>query len=322
MASDSNRQTPVRRVRRPSSSSGPPVLLIVLGIFALIGFLGFIFVDGVNKPNTASTMIFAAEKAFANGMGSIDVETKIHMAEADTNITAEERLQIKGLRERLKVRDVEIALVTKNLIGSTYLQKKLKNYSERYLSGSPEKPKARVFLKRCEYFKKRWPQHPELDWVQRQVTRFSGFVNLSEPPTFDDVIWEADTETRSKPRDYTRAFEAFDSFLKTASSEERTLITNIRKKMEVERQEYHEDRMKQAEFEFDKNKNEALAVQWLVWGVIGMGDQVMSDEAATYLLKMPNADAFFRGYRSKQPLVFERLGQYPLIKARLDALDE
>lgn len=321
MASSRQRSSQSTRVRRPARSSGPPVGLIIAGIFLGVAALGWMFMSGVNKPNSATTMIAAAEKAYAQGMGRTDVETKLRLAEADPSMSAEQRVQVKDLRERLKVRDAEVALATHNMLGTTYLQKKLKNYSDKYLSGKPDKPKARVFLQRCKVFKQRWPEHPEMDWVKRQEARFAGFVNLNDPPTFEDVAWEAEALTYAKPRDYTKAFEALDKFIATASAEDRTLAENLKKKMEADRKEYHEDRMLQAKYELETNKDEAAAVQWLVWGVIGMGDEAMSDEAATYLLKMPNCDAFLRGYRSKQPLVFERLEQYPKIKARIDTLD-
>jgi len=322
MASSRQRPSETTRIRRPARSSGPPVGLIIAGIFLGLGVLGWAFMSGVNKPNSATTMIAAAEKAYAQGFGSTDVETKLRLAEADSSMSAEQRVQIKDLRQRLKVRDAEVALATHNILGTTYMQKKLKNYSDRYLTGKPDKPKARVFLQRCVVFKQRWPEHPEMDWVERQERRFAGFVSLSDAPTFEDVAWEAEALTYAKPRDYKMAFDALDSFMATASGDDKTLAANLKKTMEADRKEYHEDRMLQAEYELKENTDEAAAVQWLVWGVIGMGDQDMSDEAAKYLLNMPSVDAYLRGYRTKQPLVFERLKTYPMIKAQIDKLGD
>ncbi len=58
----------------------------------------------------------------------------------------------------------------------------------------------------------------------------------------------------------------------------------------------------------------------MVWGAIGTGDEGMSNEAATYLLKMPSCDAYLRGYKNSQPLVFERLAAHPMMKDRIAAL--
>ena len=296
-------------------------MLIIGGILLAIAIGAWAFMSGVNATSGATTMIAAAEKSYSDGMGSTEVERKLRMAEADPDMTAEESLQVKDLRARLKVRDAEVALAAHNLVGTTYLQKKLKNYADKYLSGSPEKPKARVFLQRCELFKQRWPEHPEMDWVDRQERRFAGFVSLADAPSFADVAWEAEALTYAKPRDYTQAFEAIDRFVRTASPDDKTLAGNLKKKMEADRSEYHIDRMLQAKFELEENQDEAAAMHWLVWGVVGMGDQAMSDEAADYLVKMPNADAYLRGYRTNQPLVFERLSQYPKLKARIAGLD-
>jgi len=296
-------------------------MLIIGGLLVAIAIGAWAFMSGVNAPNSATTMIAAAEKAYAQGMGSTDIEKKLRSAEADPSMSAEESLQIKDLRARLKVREAEVALAAHNLVGTTYLQKKLKNYADKYLTGTPDKSKARVFLQRCQVFKQRWPEHPEMDWVERQERRFAGFVNLTDPPSFADVTWEAEALTYSKPRDYTLAFRALDKFAASATGADKTLVANLKKTMEADRAEYHMDRMLQAKFELEENKDEAAAMQWLVWGVIGMGDQAMSDEAAEYLLKMPNADAYLRGYRTNQPLVFERMLEYPSLKAHIQSLD-
>ncbi|MDF1800781.1 MAG: hypothetical protein P1V81_16520 [Planctomycetota bacterium] len=306
---------PARRpVRRPSSG-GPPTGLIIAGLLVGLAVLGWAFMSSTNKGSSASTMIFAAEKALADGMSSNDVNTKLKKAEADSGVTAEQRIRINELRALLKERDKQTALDVHNSVGTVFVEKKLRNYSQKYLEGDPEPAKARVFLERCKEFHERWPEHQETDWVERQERRFKTIVDLSQPPTLADVTWKAEALTYAKPRDYTMAFRALDSFIAGASAEDKLVASNYKLKLQGERDEYHVDRMLQAQFEFETNNDEGKAIAWLVHGVIGAGDQAMSDEAADYLLKMPSAAEYLRGYKSKQPLVFERLLEHPAVKA-------
>lgn len=305
-------------VRRPSSS-GPPAGLMIAGVVLGVGVLGWAFMSGQGAASGA-TMIFAAEKAFANGMSTNDVESKLRLAEEDSGLSVEERNRIAKLREQLKERDAQSALDLHNNVGTEYAQTKLRNYVDRYLSEEVEAPKARVFLERAEVFRDRWPEHPELDWVGRQERRLASVADLSKPPTWEDVAWKAEALTWAKPRDYALAFAAIDDFVAEHADEEEKVIAGNRKKaMIADRAEYHVDRMLQAEFELKENKDEGAAIHWLVHGVIGMGDATMSDEAAEALLKMPSCDAYLRGYRSNQALVFERLLQNGKVAAYIEA---
>ena len=315
----SRRSAPRSSVRRPSSS-GPPTGLIIAGIFLGLGVLGWAFMSG--PKSTGANHILAAEKAFADGMSSTDVNKKLGLAEQDSGLSVEDRNRIAVLRDRLTERDKKTALDLHNNVGTVYAQKKLRNYADKYLSGEVDPAKARVFMERAALFHERWPDHYETDWVERQERRFSAVVDMSKPPTWEDVAWQAEALTYAKPRDYERAFEAIDAYVATCTDDdEKTIARNLKVRMEGEREEYHVDRMLQAEFELKKNKDEGTAIHWLVHGVIGMGDQAMSDEAAEALLKMPSCAAYLRGYRTNQPLVFERLEKNAIVASYIKAND-
>ena len=72
------------------------------------------------------------------------------------------------------------------------------------------------------------------------------------------------------------------------------------------RSEYHLDRMQQARYEYD-NKKTSAAVAWLVYGITMMGDKDMEDEAANFLIKIPEVDQHIRGWRAKYPEVYADL---------------
>ena len=156
-----------------------------------------------------------------------------------------------------------------------------------------------------------------MDWVKRERDRFKGAVDLSAPLTFEDVAWEVEILTRAKPRDYTEALAALDELITTANDDDKKRAKILRAEVLVDRAEMHEENMVQAKRMFEYENDETKSISRLVWGVIGTGDETMSNEAASYLLKMPNCDAFLRGYRTTQPLVFERLAEHPMLKERI-----
>jgi len=305
---------PERRasVRRPSSS-GPPVIVIVLGGLLFIAALGWGFMSGANSGGSARANIDAARRVMMKGDSLASVETKLGLALSDSDITKSEREEITGLRAELKVRQAAILLQEEHMIGTEYLEKKLRKYSSRNLAGDPDHPKARVFMERCKIFRERWPLHPEMEWVDRNERRFAGMVDLNVPPTWADMYWKLDRLVLGQPKDYAQAFEAVDKFLNTANEMDKTLSTNRRKVMVEERAAYHLDRMKQARFELEVNNSKLECVRLLVYGIVYMGDAKMAAEAADYLLAMDNVVGHLRGYRNDRPLIWDRLKSEPSI---------
>lgn len=309
-------RTPRRTVRRPTSSNGPPVIVMILGLLGGIALLYYLFSSGANNKD-ADAMMAAAQRAFDDGASAAQVEIRLREAEADPDMTAEQRVLANKIREGLKVRDAEAIKNQSNMIGSKYLERKLRNYADEHLAGKPQTSRIRIFIKRTDYFLKRWPDHPEVDWVKRERDRFKGAIDLNAPLTFEDVAWEVEILTRAKPRDYKEALDAIDEFIATANDDDKKRAKILRSEVIVDRAEMHEENMVQAKRMFEYENDETKSISRLVWGVIGTGDETMSNEAASYLLKMPNCDAFLRGYRTTQPLVFERLAEHPMLRERI-----
>ena len=188
-----------------------------MGIFLGLGVLAWAFMSGPSEDGM--NHILAAEKAYAQSMSTTDIEAKLRIAETDKSLSVEGRSRITDLRNKLAERDKKNALDRHNSVGTTFAQKKLRNYVDRYLAEDVDPPKARVFMDRAAEFKQRWPEHPERDWVERQERRFTTVVDMSLPPTWEDVSWKAESLTYAKPRDYQQAFAAIDAYLATCTDD-------------------------------------------------------------------------------------------------------
>lgn len=298
-------------IRRPSSS-GPPVIVIVLGGLLVVGALLYGFMSGAGSGAGAQTYIDAATRGIAKGDTTDSANTKLKLAEQDPDLTKDHVAQIKALREQFKIIDADLLLQASNAVGTKYFQEKLVKYSDKHLSGEPGHPEARVFVERAQEFKNRWPSHPEMPWVDRNVGRFNGFVDLSKPPTWADMGWKLKRLVHGTPKDYAQAFSALDEFVLTASDTDKMLAGNRRGVMVEERAAYFLDRMQQARFE-EENGNRAEAVRLLIYGIIYTGDRTLENEAAGYLLKQDNVSGHLKGYLQSRPLIWDRLKLHPVI---------
>jgi hypothetical protein len=182
------------------------------------------------------------------------------------------------------------------MVGGRYLQARLKNFATNYLEGKAERPAARLFLERCRYFQQRWPDHPELDWVLRNQARFQGLVDLSFPPSFDDVAFEVRMLTyKANPPDYRKAFQSLDDFARSASVADKPKVDALIAATRQERDAWHADRLEQSRFEHERGQV-AQAVDWLVQIAIWSGDESMQSDAVARLLAYPDVDDRLRSY--------------------------
>ena len=140
-----------------------------------------------------------------------------------------------------------------------------------------------------------------MEWVDRQEVRFRGAVDLGESPTWEDVQWEVKYLTGGAPRNYKAAFAMLDEFSERASVKVAPDVRELRAKLEVEREEYHRDKIYQAEWDYNKRDDSAKSVWWLIHAIIWMGDEEKADEAAEFLLKVPALDQHLLGYKTRLP---------------------
>ena len=156
--------------------------------------------------------------------------------------------------------------------------------------------RARVFVARCREFKQKWPEHPEIDWVDRYQARFEPIARLDEPPTYADVAYDVETLTWAKPRDYARAFAVLGDFMKSASGTDFDQAQKLEGELSTARKEYFVDRMQQAKWHWERNEP-GSSVTELVYLIVMIGDEEMADQAAAELVELPRIDEHLRGDR-------------------------
>ena len=291
----------------------------VIAIFILVGaVVGFFVLYKVFMAGAGAEI--SDPRATLNAVaGHIDDgHFDLALKKLDTlpaDMDAEHRARAEDLRDQIDERSSAAERSVKNLAGTQYYDTKLVKYENFYLQGKPTRAKARVFLKRCRYFKQTWPGHPKTDWVDRQERRLASVANLADPPVYEDVAWEIECLTRTNPRDYKASFGLLDAFIEDASGGELDAATELRNQMVTDREAYHLDRMQQADYEYNKQSDPGKAVLELVHLITKIGDEAKEDEAADILLKIPKVQDHLAGWKKYRPGEYEQLIRHPDVAA-------
>lgn len=203
-------------------------------------------------------------------------------------------------------------------------QNQLENYFTTHLEGKATRPKARIFVRRLQSFRERYPSHEKRDWVDRMYTRFAPVAQLEDPSTLEDVQWEVNRYTIAKPKRFKEAQIAVDQFLATATGTDRDEALKLKAEIETEQRKFFDEQILDAAILYDKvkwpNKFDApRAIEVLVQLVIGMADQELADDAARRLVQMPEI-TILEGYKRERFATFERLIENAIVRERAKEL--
>ena len=213
--------------------------------------------------------------------------------------------------------------------GTRYLDRKIKEFEKERLQGVLEHPKLRVYVKRLRYFKATWPEHPEMAWVEGQLERFGDRVDLSVPPTFADIEFEIKMLRGSNPRDWPECFRILERFQESAVGAELDAAVSLEAQTRADRDEWVSESIKYARWHFElgtkggkfDSSQLGKSVSWLVRVIQYADDPGYEDDAARRLLAYETSNPpipikdWFNGYRLKEPEIYDRLMQNPLIKS-------
>ena len=320
-SSGSKRSSSSRRSRSSSSSRGVPGWLIAVGVLAVAGIGFFFFSQGMAGSNevadTANSKFHLRKSeeliANLNADAAQDNLDKI----VRSMLSPAELARIEVVEEGIRKERAEIARLEQEELGKKWFRKYVGDFEERYLSGDPEPPKVRYFLELCADFRKHWPTHTRLDWVERQERRFGPSVKLTDPLTYDDVMWRADYLTSGRPRDYRTAFALLEEYEgRVEGSVERVARANKVTELEAERALFHREQLKEAHKDFDGGRLDR-ATDRVVQLIMKLGDSAMEDEAAVIFIKFPKIEGVLKGYREFRPEDFEAISKNRVIAGYL-----
>lgn len=324
-AAPAERRPRIERQRRNVQRGIPTWMVLgIIGVIAVVGFfVGRMWLEDREPEHDPRSRYLAALDAFNNSaLDKALVELdKVDLERADPVLEGE----VEALRQRVADRQEAAEVAAWNLMGTKEMETQLKGYERKYLKGNDvTRAKARLFVRRCDDFKRRYPKHPELGWVDRFRDRWAAKANLADSNDLEDITWEIKMLTGGKPRDYIKVFSLIDDFLERAEGADRDAALAMYDTQSAEREEYFTDRMQQSRWHWER-KEYGQAVEWLVQVITKIGDPAMQEQATDALLKMTNqegaalTDLYLGGYQRDRPWQFELLMEDPRLAARARA---
>jgi hypothetical protein len=286
----------------------------VLMILIPLGIIGFFVVNKFigQGPSTAVAgpqQVFMARRSLESGMWD-QAEAAIAAIEDRSQLSTEFQAELLEIETKIAEGRKSAGVAAANAAGDQYLQLMLKNFEQERLGAKVERPVVRVFMKRIAEFERRWPSHPEMEWVRRKKDRYAGMVDLTKPATAEDVEFEVKALTWANPRNYREALGIVNRWLETAGSDERGKGLALLDKLIKERDAWFEDRMLEARHQLNKGQI-GEAIKWLAILIAFTGDTAMADKAAAELIKFDgyegpgnvvvHLDSELRGYRRELP---------------------
>ena len=332
-ASEDRRQAAMRSARQtgrravvertaPRVKKGLPpvaVVFIVLGVVAVILLVLRYGLSSMEKTTLSVDNVLAGAREDVEEGRWSQAHTDLGLLDG-MDLSDEQRAEREAILAIIDQTEVVADRHDVHDVGTQWMNTFLEKYEVKFLQGNPAPERIRLFLERCRGFRKRWPDHPQMEWVDRQESRFEGAVNLSAPMDLAFVKWKMRFFVDARPRYYDDAFELLDEFEGIASPDERTELATMRADMITNRQAYADDQLQWAKYEFEKKNNPNKAVWWLVNSVLHLGEPILEDEAARYLIRMPNLAGHLRGYEDKYPEMFEDLMKNAIVREKAEEI--
>jgi len=296
--------------RRREVKAGMPtwaLMLLLLGGAAGLVFGVKAFFDSSNVATVdPSVQLNEAAKAINNaqllaGATHLDkFDMVADKASEDQKSKARELRKVLADLEKLSTRQGVLDRATQ------VLDAKLKGFVDDRMSGNmANRPKARVFVRRCREFRRLYPDHPDIDWVKRYEARFAELAQLDEPATLEDLQYEVETCTwTATGRRYDRVFEAIDEFLEYAEGGEREVALALRDEKLAEREAHQIDRMQEIRYRWEKGET-GKAMAHFVYHLKWWGDEDMENEIASEITKLGGFSDWLKNFKKHSPEDFE-----------------
>lgn len=305
-----------RKIQRGIPTWGLAAIVLVVVVIGFFLMRGLVESTGDTRGNPYERLRVAKE-CFEQSYNQRALD---ELADVDLELAPELRAEVEELRAKIQSHNETAELVEWNTRGSEFLETQIKRFfSDRMQGDNVPRERARVFVARCREFRRKWPKHPEVGWVERYQERFEPIAALDQPATFADVSFDIETLTWAKPRAYGKAFALLDEFDQRASGPDREAAKELRAKLVTERQDYFTDRMLQAKYYWEKDEP-SKSVGELVQLIVYIGDEDMANQAASEMLELPRIDEHLLGYKNHYPDRWNELLQNPLVRAKAGEL--
>lgn len=305
----------VRRTQKRTIRKSMPSWLIVVLILSAVGVGYKIFesysADAVERGFSVKASEYRIQEAIREENFAAIFE-ELELVDQQADLDPEWKKRFEEHRRKAQEMQADAEQRVRNVKGNPIWETQLQRFVDERLS-TPNRPAARVFLKRIDQFRKDFPGHPQLGWCDRMADRFRAVAAMAEPPTFEDVAFEVKTLTWAMPRDYVQGFAILNDFVEDASPADRDKALALIDELEEQRVEYFDDRMQQAKYLWEGGQH-GEAVEWLVQLVIKIGDEEMADDAARRIAASPGVEKALKGYRNDRPEVFAALMENEIVR--------
>ncbi len=300
-----HRTRPVATIEKGMPSWLIVLLLLTFGVGGAYWFLKDVGEQATSGTDSVEETLLYAESHFGVGNRKMANAKLAMIDEKDLN-TPNLRERYAALKNSLDTIDATEETNILNQAGSVYLSSQLKNFESSRLKGKPHVKKIRVFLLRCKEFRERFPDHPDMDWVTRQESRFRNNVDITQPATFEEIAYEIETLTWAWPHRYGKAFAKLEPYLSGPDAE---AALELQKSLNAERDANFLDRMQQAKFEWtnEEKGNKGTAAEILRALTVNYGDPSMVEQAATELTKLPGVKGLMEAWKKTKPHLFEEM---------------
>lgn len=237
------------------------------------------------------------------------------------DLTADER---KLVNQQLLATKPEVAKIDdykRNADISKWLEARLYNYHKNF-DVTTERPHARLFLKRANWFMKEYPTHPDRERVQRLIDRVTPVAELGSPTTFDDVDREVWGEIAPSPKDFTEAFRVIDAFVSaTSDPDEKAKAETLRAETLTAEKEFFDQKLADAAVVYDKQTypdkyDPRTAFHDMVIAVTSVHTPEMRADAARRMLGISEiTPEYIEGYKRDRPDRWASMMTEPSLKA-------
>jgi hypothetical protein len=319
-------ERPEIRYQRREVKQGVPTWAI-LSMFAVGILLAFLFAgDFWSSATSGGFNPSGARTRFDSFWGDGDTKGAALVLEEfeGAELNAEWKAEYERMRALVDSTRSKSAKGLVDMEATKEWQNQLEMYFKTHLEGKATRPKARVFVKRLQSFRERFPDHEQREWVDRMLTRFSPVAELHDPSTLADVQWEVNRFTIAKPRRYKEAFKAIDEFLERATGTDRDEALKLKAATEAEQKKLFDEELLGAAVYYDREKypnkfDPMKSIEILVQLVIGMADPELADDAARRLVSMEEITVL-EGYKRERSVTFERLMENAIVRERAKQL--